>query len=659
MFLQAESDRNRIDQALHHAEPTSSASVNRWIDERVKSLPYFMHPIDSAVSRFCLFAAALLLLLHCNVDAGNSNSLMDISADGRYLACSNRDSGTVSIVDLRSHKKVFETEVGKKPEGVTFIGSGALLAVAVYGDDRVVVLDAEAGEQMGSVDVFDEPYGIVSNKSGSKLYVTLEYPGQVLEIDANTLQTIRSMSAGKFPRGIALTTDEQQLLVTEYYTSNVLGIDVATGSEVERWDAASTDNLCRQIAVHPVREKAYVPHIRSQVRAVHGAGSIFPYLTVLDTNSDKSRRRKRFPMDSFLRTLVVANPWEIALSPDGRQLYAIFSGTDDMFACDTLDDDYREFELREYIKLGHNPRAVRVSPDGTRFYIYNALDFNVVAYDTSNLEPVATIPVTGNPISDEVRRGKILFYSAQQPMVGRRWISCSSCHPDGDSDGRTWHNPEGLRATPPIFGLAWTHPLHWSADRDESQDFEHTIRGPLMQGRGLVRGRINDSLEEPNKGLSRELDALAAYTNSHKFSLSPHAKGGLSEAARRGQALFFSKETKCAECHTGPFYSDSNPATERLLHDVGTGNDDPSEIMGPAYDTPTLLGIYRSAPYLHHGRAETLHDVLTTFNTDDRHGTTSHLNAKQIDDLVEFLNALPFEDPEVDAKASGLVKVDR
>ena len=33
--------------------------------------------------------------------------------------------------------------------------------------------------------------------------------------------------------------------------------------------------------------------------------------------------------------------------------------------------------------------------------------------------------------------------------------------------------------------MAHTHPIHWSADRDEVQDFEYTIRGPLMQGRGL------------------------------------------------------------------------------------------------------------------------------------------------------------------------------
>jgi cytochrome c peroxidase len=251
-------------------------------------------------------------------------------------------------------------------------------------------------------------------------------------------------------------------------------------------------------------------------------------------------------------------------------------------------------------------------------------------------------------------RGKILFSSALPPLSARRWVACASCHPDGLSDGRVWQNPEGLRKTPPLFGLAHTHPLHWSADRDEVQDFEYTIRSPLMRGSGLVRGPVRPKqgfhpieLEETMSGRSEDLDALAVYTNSFEFTLSPHipAPGKLSAAAERGKALFFSKEVGCADCHRGPYYTDSRLERPFNLHDVGTGGDDPSEKMGPKYDTPTLLGVYRSAPYLHHGKAKTLHDVLTTYNKEDRHGKTSHLTPAEIDDLVAFLKSLPYEKP--------------
>jgi YVTN family beta-propeller protein len=611
-----------------------------------------------------LVVVAAICLIGRTAYGGSSSGLMDISADGALLACSNRDSGTVSIVDLKTNRKVHEVVVGTKPEGVTFLGSSHRLAVAVYHDDRVVFVDGDDGQILGKTEVFDEPYGVVSDSAGKRVFVTLSYPGQVVEIDAQSREVRRTIEAGAFARGMAMSADDSRLYVTEYYTARVLAIDVASGQVVDRWAGIASDNLARQVVLHPKRAKAYVPHIRSAVERAHGEGSIFPYLSVLDTKPAEAGKKRwaRFPMDSFVNVRVTANPWEVALSGDGRRLFILFSGTNDLFACDVVDDDYREVKHRSTLELGNNPRAVRVSPDGQKFYVYNALDFQVVAYDAATLRKLTTIDVSKNPLGEEVLLGKRLFYSALQPMVGRRWISCSSCHPDGESDGRTWQNPEGLRDTPSLAAMAWTHPLHWSADRDEVQDFEHTIRGQLMQGRGLIRGAMQSELGKPNKGLSRDLDALSAYSNTHKAPLSPHAKNGLSESAKRGREVFFSKEARCASCHFGPYFTDSQSGEKIVRHDVGTGpaeSGDVSEKMGPAYDTPTLLGIYRSAPYLHHGKAASLEEVLVKFNREDRHGRTSHLKEREVKDLVEFLKALPYEDPEPVAKGLGMKKIER
>lgn len=589
--------------------------------------------------------------------AGSSNSLMDISADGRLLACSNRDSGSVSIVDLATQKTVREIPVGHDPEGVSFIGATHSLAVAVYRDDVVVFLDGDTGKELARTAVFDEPYGVVSARDGAKVYVTLSYPGQVLEIDATTHAISQTWEAGKFTRGIALSPDDTRVYVTEYYTGIVRSIERSTGQRLEEWIGSEQDNLARQIVVHPTRAKAYLPHQRSRTTVAQGAGSIFPYVSIIDIDSQAETRRKRMQMDSFNGTFVVANPWEVALSPDATRLYVVFSGTDDLFECEVLDDNYREIRHERTLRLGANPRAVRVSSNGESLYVYNALDFNVVEYSTRTLQLIAKIPVCQSPLDEETLLGKKLFYSANQPMVGQRWISCSSCHPDGDSDGRVWQNPEGLRDTQQLFGLAWTHPLHWSADRDEVQDFEHTIRGPLMQGRGLLRGTVHESLDKPNQGLSAALDALAVYTNTHTFAMSPHAKNGLTAAALRGKTVFFDEQVGCAKCHSGPLFTDSQPGANRKLHDVGTGQSDPTEKMEPAYDTPTLLGVYRSAPYLHHGEAKTLEEVFTTLNPDDQHGKTKHLTKDQIADLIEYLKCLPYEDPIPAAKKAGLLQV--
>lgn len=589
-----------------------------------------------------------------------SNSLLSVHAAGDLAACSNRDSGTLTIFQLPDLSKRHEVEIGLHPEGTAFVGTSRRVACCVYGTDEIVIVDAPSGQIVQRIAVFDEPYGIVSDRAGRYLYATLEYPGRVLRIDTQSWKVDRSWKVGRMLRGIGWSEQNCSLFVTEYLTARLIQLST-DGKVIDTYDGASTDNIARQVALHPTRPKALLPHVRSKVTAAHGNGSIFPYVSVVSYDGEVSGRRLRIPMDTFRGTRVVANPWEVAFAPDGQHAFVVFSGTNDLYVADVQDDDYQELTHAATLRVGSNPRAVRVTPDGSCLLVYNALDFEITAYNLPSLKQTGRLQVTRNPLSEEHLLGKKLFYTALQPMSGRQWIACSSCHIDGDADGRTWQQPEGLRQTQPLNGLAWTHPLHWSADRDEVQDFEHTIRGKLMQGRGLMQGQLPDAMAEKISGRSELLDALAVYTNSHSFTLSPHAKDGLSAAARRGQAIFQSSKTKCASCHSGPYYCDSQPTeTEKLIrHDVGTGNDDPSELMGPKYDTPTLLGVYRSAPYLHHGRAATLKDVLTKYNAEDRHGITSHLTPQQIDDLVAFLKALPFEDPEENPAAKRLTKVVR
>jgi YVTN family beta-propeller protein len=611
-----------------------------------------MSPRIAAVS----LAGVLLFSPSSTVRAGSSNSLMDLTPDGLRLLVANSDNGSVTVVDTKERKALREITVGDKPEGVAWIGKGRLAAVTVNREDLVVFVDTETGRVVQKLKVANEPYGIVTTKDGSRAWVTHEYPGTVSEIDLAERKVMREIKAGAFVRGIALSPDESRLYVTEFYTGVLHAIDLKKGEVVDTWKGHSTDNLCRNVIVHPKRPKAYLSHIRSKIETIDGSGSIFPHLSICDlVPPNDTKRRTSLAMDTYNGVYVVTNPWEAALSPDGKRLYTIYAGTNDMNISDVIDDDYKEIErVGQAVCVGQNPRAIRVSPDGKTVYVANALDFTVSVHQAEDMKPLATVKVCDPPKTPEWVRGKILFSTANVPMTSRRWIACASCHPDGHSDGRVWHNPEGLRKTPPLFGVAHTHPLHWSADRDEVQDFEYTIRGRLMQGRGLLDGALKPKkgfepveLDEHLAGRSKDLDALAIYTNSFDSTLSPHipAAGKLSEPAQRGKQLFFDKKVGCASCHSGPYYTDSSLKKPFNLHDVGTGGDDPSEKMGPKYDTPTLLGGYRSAPYLHHGKAKTLRDVLTTCNKDDQHGVTSHLKSDEIDDLVAFLQSLPYEEP--------------
>ena len=81
------------------------------------------------------------------------------------------------------------------------------------------------------------------------------------------------------------------------------------------------------------------------VKVNDGSGSIFPFLSICDLRAGSvsdGQRRRGWGMDTFNGVYVTTNPWESAISPDGKRFYVIYAGTDDMNHCKVIDDDYKE-----------------------------------------------------------------------------------------------------------------------------------------------------------------------------------------------------------------------------------------------------------------------------------------------------------------------------
>jgi cytochrome c peroxidase len=319
--------------------------------------------------------------------------------------------------------------------------------------------------------------------------------------------------------------------------------------------------------------------------------------------------------------------------------------------------------------VGSAPQGIALSPDGKRLWLQVFLSRSVRVYDVSDLSiaplPLAEVATVGEePLAPEVLLGKQIFYRSRDPRMSKSsYLSCASCHLDGEGDNLVWdftQRGEGLRDTIPLAGRAGTAhgPLHWSANFDEVQDFEHDIRGP-MSGLGFLpddvfhSGTVDTTLGDPKAGLSPELDALAAYVSSlASFGKSPYRSEDPAFLASRenGRQIFLSGQTGCATCHAPPRFTDSAlPAGgDPLLHDVGTlGPGSGSRLGGPllGIDTPTLRGLWKSAPYLHDGSAPTLRAVLRDRNPADQHGATSQLSDAELTDLENYLLTIDDDEP--------------
>ena len=146
------------------------------------------------------------------------------------------------------------------------------------------------------------------------------------------------------------------------------------------------------------------------------------------------------------------------------------------------------------------------------------------------------------------------------------------------------------------------------------------------------------------------LDALVAYLFEFDWLPNPRLNrdgslaAGASPAARRGEQLFRQPfptmgAMACATCH--------DPAAnfkDTRRHDIGTGNPSSRGAFDSAFETPTLLGVRFTAPYLHDGSLATLGEVIDWF--DQRFSL--ELTTLQKSDLLAYLEAIgdgvePFE----------------
>jgi cytochrome c peroxidase len=330
--------------------------------------------------------------------------------------------------------------------------------------------------------------------------------------------------------------------------------------------------------------------------------------------------------------------------------------------------------------VGLAPQGLALDTADGLLFVHNFLSRDVAVYDVRTvlanvryeaprLGSVRTVAT--ERLSEQVLRGKRIFYNAADGRMNKDgYVTCATCHLEGGSDRRVWDftdRGEGLRRTTVLTGRGgMAHgPVHWSANFDEIQDFEHDMRGP-MQGAGFLdsatfhAGTRNTTLGDKKAGLSEDLDALAAYVASlDRFPVSPfrNPDGSWTADAASGKSIFESRETGCVRCHVPPRYTDSrlpHPGDSTpvlgpgdfltpqgfLLHDVGTLKPSSGKRLNDTLkglDTPTLLGVWDGGPYLHDGSAATLMDIVTTANAGDKHGKTSHLTETERNQLVAFL----------------------
>lgn len=335
----------------------------------------------------------------------------------------------------------------------------------------------------------------------------------------------------------------------------------------------------------------------------------------------------------------IDQPSDIAFHPTRRLALLVGRGGDNVVAIHSK--TYEAIGMA-VLPEGSSPRAIVLSAQGDLAYVLLAHEMRVAEVPLAPLLAPGeqktrvtapqrfSAPYGLDPLPASARLGRSVFFGAENPRLSKGGrFACATCHLDGGADQLAWVVATGPRQTPTLAGrLAGTGPFNWKGTHAVLQNnMQDTVE--RMGGLGLTKEELV-SLEE------FLLVGLSAPANPHL------AKGGLTPAQLRGKEIFNSPAAACSTCHPGGSGSDGK------LHDAGTINSQEKLLHSMSslgadwmqFNTPSLKGVYASAPYFHNGGATTLMDVLTLTSDQGLMGDTSGLSKEQRQDLIAYLQTL-------------------
>lgn len=591
--------------------------------------------------------------------SGSSNNQIALqhTSEGDFLWVVNPDNNTVSVVAADSNELVAEHRVCADPRSIA-IDAGERIWISCFDADRVLLLSPQ-GEHLTQID-FDygaAPFAISMNSSASLALVSLYGNGELVLVDTTSQSILDTLPLGPTPRAVAWSADGSRALVTRFISppmhgevwdvavsanslalNGVITLDHQWGEDL-RFDGRGVPNYLAAIRITRDGTRAWVAAKKDNItRGLYASGSdldqdntVRAITAVIDLNSASEIRSLRLDIDN------AAEPGAISFSPLGDYAFVALQGSNAVVVIDSLKLDNGFAGVSSVISrigVGRAPQALYYENRGgeDQLRVHDFMGRSLTSIDLMSLlgsgaasfSTTTTHLVTHETLPAAVLAGKRVFYNAADPrMSGEGYLSCATCHIDGGHDGRTYDfsgRGEGLRNTTSLNGRGGlAHGLvHWSANFDEIQDFEHDIRGPFG-GQGFLTNAdfavTSDPLGSPKAGLSTELDQLASYLASldlQSVPRSPHraANGDLSAAGLRGAGVF--NALGCDSCHSGVMLT-ANTSNSLNLVDVGTLGSRSGERLGTnlaGIDIPSLHGLWQDPPYLHHGEAETLEAML-------------------------------------------------
>lgn len=543
----------------------------------------------------------------------DGKTLLVVSATSRTQV----ETGTLTAFDTATLAPKWELNVGNEPRGVAVVGKGDRAVVSLLktgaGGQGSQVVEVELGNaRLGQTDL-----GLYNQANASR--------------DSSGLGAAFSTFRPRAMNDLIVTPDGSRVFAPVVWARED-AIGRAPSSAGGYYSAGGPCNIGSVATAGIVTvETASTP-----TPQVDDLTSCF----TVGTNSEN----KDYPVSTLAPRAAgsgeaIQGPTVGVVDPTGTWLFVVNRESQNVAIMPTwrrtggdLDFNRTGTSVRALVHVGAGADGIALTRDGTRAFVYSQFDHQIDVLVAKGRGDSAEVVNLGTPIKvaqdtlpADLAAGRRLFFDAMDTRMSSALtnVACSTCHLEGREDGHVWQFPDGPRQTPALAGrhLLKTAPYHWSGEFTTLEAFNvHTIT-ERMGGSGL------DATAAGN---------LDAFLDQLPFGENPLKTAVPTEAVARGRSAF--ERAGCAGCHTGELF------TNNLNADVGTlnrvsSNADNGPVMTRGFNVPSLLGVGRTAPYLHDGSQGTLEDRIFN-NPSDRHGLTSALSDQDKSDLVLFLKSL-------------------
>lgn len=588
------------------------------------------------------------------------------------IVATSSDGSQIFIVDKRQEKILVFDAVSLDKRGEISLGGEALalyptheaLVVLINGlEGELRLYDNSSFEMIHSMKVGYSPSSVV--KVGSHYWVTHRYSNELWRVDAQSGEC-RTLKVMREPIAVVSIANGERLLVANSLPHqrangdkvaaalNIIDCESMSVIDTLYLPGGSTD--VRSVICDNGGQYCYIPHTiaRYQIptNQLDRGWMTTSALTIFDLRSEK-----------IVNSVLLDTPqrgapgaWSGVVSPDNSRLYLTLDGTGELLTLSLTslhnrlsraergefvtpsmvsysaipNDAGFLYGIRDFIETsGKGARGITIADGsviGTNYFtsgLYSVdlkdpiLDVDAVdeelqrEYLLKFKSPVLHATTLGTSLMTTAEgRGEAYFNDAT--LSFQRWQSCASCHPGGArTDGLNWDllndGMGNLKQTKSLLYAHRTPPA--------------MVTGIRASAFVAVRSGFKYILfSPPQEQICEDIDS---YLLSLEALPSPYlVDGELSEMAVAGRDIY---EKECSSCHNGEYYTDM-----KSYNVFWTADRDKSQKM----DTPTFRELWRTAPYLYDGRAETIGEVI------DIHMPNIKINSQQREQLECYLMSL-------------------